>query len=198
MPNPINPDFMKNEYKGELRDEIVTVGRIDDNKNQAMLVEAFSHIACEFPDVKVFIYGEGSAKEQVEKLIQQKGLKDRVILAGHQADIKSKIQGARIFVLTSKVEGMPNAMIEAMTQGLVPISTDFKGGGVRQLIQDGENGFIVPVDNVHALAGCLRCILSNKEVEEKMRISAVQIREKLNPKVVDRQWKDYFEQFIKV
>lgn len=197
LPNSIHPDFMGAVYEGRRRDEIVTAGRIDDNKNQGMLVEAFARIADKFSDVKVVIYGEGSAKELVAKHIQQKGLEDRVILAGHQTDIKTKIQGARVYVLTSRVEGMPNAMIEAMALGLVPVSTDFGGGGVKQLIRDGENGFIIPVDDVSALAERLERILLDTALEEKLRNQAIESCQRFAPDIVNKQWKDYFEQFMR-
>ena len=196
LPNPIRPDFIGAAYEGKRRDEIVTVGRIDENKNQVMLIEAFAKIADQYPNVKVFIYGDGSGKEQVAKRIAEKGLEERVILAGHQEDVKDKIRAARVFVLTSRVEGIPNAMIEAMALGLVPVSTDFGGGGARQLIQDGENGLLVPVDNVCALAGCLQCIFSDEELEKRLREHAIESCQRFDPEVVNRQWKAYFEQFM--
>lgn len=196
LPNPIHPNFIGQAYGGNRSDEIVAVGRMDDNKNHIMLVKAFSQIAEKFSSVKVIIYGEGDAKERVAQSISDEGLEERVILAGHQTDIKEKIQHARIFALTSRVEGMPNAMIEAMALGLVPISTDFGGGGVHQLIQDGKNGFIIPVDDVSALAEKLEGVLSDSELEEKMRSQAIKMCQRFEPDTVNKQWKDYIEQFI--
>ena len=197
LPNPIRPDYIGAAYEGKRQNEIVTVGRLDENKNQVMLVKAFALIANKYPDMRVLIYGEGSAKEQITEVIAQHDLEGRVILAGHQEDVKGKIQAARIFVLTSRVEGIPNAMIEAMALGLVPVSTDFGGGGASQLIRDGENGFIVPVDNVHALAGCLECILSDEKLEKQMREQAIKSCKRFDPEIVNEQWEAYFEQFIR-
>lgn len=197
LPNAINANFIGKVYDGYRKNEIVTVGRIDDNKNQKMLVEAFSLIAAKFPSTQVIIYGDGEGKTKLEQLIQEKKLGNRVLLAGHQTDIKSKIEKARIFVLTSRVEGMPNAMIEAMALGLVPISTDFGGGGVKQLIQDGKNGYIVAVDDVKALSEKIEMVLTDEKLEESLRKNAIVVQEKLNPDIVYSQWKDYFEKFIK-
>jgi len=196
LPNPIHPDFIGETFCDERDNEIVTAGRIDDNKNQIMLVEAFACIANKFPQIKVIIYGDGSAKERVKEKIKEKNLEDQVVLAGHQTDIKTKIKRARMYVLTSRVEGMPNAMIEAMALGLVPISTDFGGGGAKELIKDGENGYLIPVDDVEALADCLERVLSNPELEQKLREGAIAIGEQFNPEVVNVQWKTYFERFI--
>lgn len=197
LPNPIRPEFMEEVFTGERRDEIVTVGRLDNNKNQSMLVEAFARIASQYPNMKVFLYGDGDRRGKIADLIRKKGLENRVLLAGQQTDVKAKIQGARIFVLTSRVEGIPNAMIEAMALGIVPVSTDFGGGGAGQLIEDGENGFIIPVDDVDALAERLKHILSNPVEEGRMRERAKEVCVRFAPEQVNKQWKRYFEQFIR-
>ena len=80
--------------------------------------------------------------------------------------------------------------------GVVPVSTDFGGGGARQLITDGVDGFIVPVDDADAMAEKLELILSNNELEERMRHNAVKIQQRLAPELVDKQWKEYFEMFL--
>ena len=197
LPNAIHPNFIAPIYEGVRNNEIITVGRIDDNKNQIMLVEAFALIADKYPSMKVIIYGDGEEKGKIRELIQQKELMDRVILAGQIADIKAKIERARIFVLTSRIEGIPNAMIEAMACGVVPISTDFGGGGVRQLIRDGENGYIIPVDDVDALAKKLELILTDKELEERLRAHAVEVQNQFAPELVNQQWEQYFKGFMK-
>lgn len=196
LPNAVRDDFMGSVYQGPRDNRIVTVGRIDDNKNQIMLIKAFSRIADKFPHMKVVIYGNGEAEKRIKQAIEEQGLSGRVILAGHVSDIKTAIERARIFVLTSRVEGMPNALIEAMALGLVPISTDFGGGGVRQLIRDGENGFIIPIDDVSALSEKMELILGNGELEMKLRNHAVEIQKQFAPELVNQQWKQYFEKFM--
>ena len=196
LPNAMNPDFIGPVYEGRRDNRIVAVGRVDDNKNHIMLVKAFEKIADKHPNVNVEIFGDGDARKKLQKEIDARGLSDRVILAGHQADIKSRIKTARVFVLTSIVEGVPNAMMEAMALGLVPISTDFGGGGAGQLITDGVDGFIVPVDDVDAMAEKMDMVLSDKELEERLRSNAIKLQERLNPEVVNKQWKEYFETFL--
>lgn len=196
LPNPIHPDFIGQVVERERVNEIVTVGRIDENKNQVMLVEAFSRIATKFPEMKVIIYGTGSGETAIADKIKEKGLQERVILAGYHADVKSKISKSRIYVLTSRVEGIPNAMIEAMALGLVPISTDFGGGGAKELIKNGENGYLIPVDDVDVLTERLERVLSNPELEEKLRENAIAISERFDPDVVNVLWKDYLNSFM--
>jgi len=196
LPNAMNPDFVGAVYEGRREDRIVAVGRVDENKNHVMLVKAFAKLADKYPEVTVEIFGDGPARETVEKQIEESKMTGRVIMAGHQTDIKSKIQKARIFVLPSKVEGVPNAMIEAMALGLVPVSTDFGGGGAHVLIKDGVDGFMVPVDDVDMMAEKIDAILSNPEMEARMRENAVKIQDRLKPERVNKQWQDYFETFL--
>lgn len=196
LPNAMHPDFIGPVYQGARENEIVAVGRIDENKNQKMLVEAFEPMADKYPEIKVMIYGDGEARERLQKFICEKGLENRIFLPGHQADIKSRIKKARIFVLTSRVEGIPNAMMEAMALGLVPVSTDFGGGGAKQLIHDGEDGFLIPIDDAAALTQKLELLLSDGALEERMRQKAVLIQDRLNPDMVNRQWREYFERFL--
>ena len=196
LPNAMNPGFIGPVYNGERENRIVAVGRVDDNKNHIMLVKAFEKLADKYPHMAVEIFGDGDARDKLQKEIDARGLTERFILAGHQTDIKAKIETARIFVLTSRVEGVPNAMMEAMARGLVPVSTDFGGGGAHQLITDGKDGFIVPVDDVDAMAKKIDLILSDRELEEYLRTNAIKIQDRLGPKVVHRQWKEYFETFM--
>ncbi len=196
LPNSMHPDFIGPVYAGKREDFVVAVGRVDENKNHSMLVEAFARIADKYPSVNVIIYGDGDGRQKVETAIREKGMEERIFLAGYQTDVKTKIEKARIFVLTSRVEGIPNAIMEAMALGLVPVSTDFGGGGAKQLIEDGKNGFIIPVDDTDALTEKLDLLLSDKKLEERLRNQAVKLQERLHPDVVNRQWREYFERFL--
>lgn len=193
LQNPLNQDFMLPEYKDKREPVIVSVGRLDTNKNPQMLIKAFSKIADKFPEEMLEFYGDGDLYDELKQLVKRLNLQNRVIFKGRQADIALKIQRAHIFVLTSRVEGMPNALIEAMFLGLVPVSTDFAGGGVHRLIENGVNGFIVPVEDDQALAECLIKILGNSDLEKKLRNNTYRIRQEVNPVSVNKMWRQYFE-----
>lgn len=191
LPNPLNPLFLHKKYTGAREDKIVAVGRLDENKNQAMLIHAFSKITSEFPNMKLVIYGEGSSREQLEQLVAEKGLEDKVSLPGNITDVAAHIANARIFALTSNTEGMPNSIMEAMALGLPVVSTDCPCGGPATLIQDGENGLLVPVGDAYALSDAFRKILSDDALADKLGENAYKITETLNPDVVNNEWKKY-------
>jgi len=197
LENPLNPAFIKPAFTGERRNEIVSVGILDENKNQAMLVKAFHGIAGEFPTMQLMLYGEGEKREELENLARELGIEERVHLPGQCDKVQDTIDKARIFVLTSDTEGSPNAVIEAMSLGLAVISTDCPCGGPAQLIQNRENGMLVPVRDEKALEGALREILGNPELEEKLRKNALQIQKTLEPEKILRKWQQYLEQWIR-
>lgn len=191
LQNSINPQFVRPSYSGERRKEIVSVGRIDSNKNQEMLVEAFADVAKEFPDWTINFYGDGEKRVDLEKRVIELKLENQVLFKGVQENIAEKIEGASIFVLTSKQEGMPNALIEAMVLGIAPISTDCPCGGPRDLIVSGENGILIPVNDVEALRGALKSLMQDAEFLCEMSEKAVLLREKLLPEKINQQWEKY-------
>ena len=107
---------------------------------------------------------------------------------GHCNDMPQQLYQSRIFVLTSDYEGMPNALLESMALGLACISTDCPCGGPRTVIQDGENGLLIPLRDTKALETALRRILSDPEFEKKLGENAHKIGETLAPDRVNEAW----------
>jgi glycosyltransferase involved in cell wall biosynthesis len=194
LANPLNDSFFIPLDEGVRRKDIVWVGRIDENKNPYMLVEAFRGLAEEFPDWNVHFYGDGESFSKLQELCKQYGLAHRMILEGRVEQVQEAICGASIYVLTSRVEGMPNALMEAMALGLAVVATDCPCGGPAELISQGKNGLLVPVGESKALEEALRGLMSDEEYRERLGREAFTIREKLHPDKVNRQWLDYIEQ----
>lgn len=191
LPNPLNPLFLRERYSGEKENVIAAAGRLDENKNHAMLIRAFSLIEKEFPEMKLVIYGEGESREKLLKLIGEKQLQEKVSLPGSVSDVAAHIKNVRIFTLTSNTEGMPNSVIEAMCLGLPVIATDCPCGGTAELIEDGKNGILVPVGDEKALAEAMKKILLNPELEKRLGEEAFLIQDKMEPAKVCRLWEEY-------
>lgn len=156
--------------------KIVNVGRLHPQKNQRLLINAFSRIANQFPEYTLEIYGDGELKEDLQEQINQLGLNNRIYLRGTTKNILEKVYTASLFVLTSDYEGMPNALMEAMAVGVPCISTDCKPGGARSLIKEGINGWIVPIHDVEALTEQMRESLDNLCNDEKIAQNAIKMR----------------------
>lgn len=188
IPNAINPEFIRPPYVGEKRKVIAGVGRLCNQKNFPLLIEAFSMIADEFPEYRLVIYGEGNKRSELEKMIEELGIKDRVVLSGYISNVADEMERNALFVLSSDFEGMPNALMEAMALGIPCISTDCPCGGPRFLIQDRVNGILVPVNDIIKLADAIKELLRDKVLSDKMGEKALEIRDRLSPEKIYLQW----------
>lgn len=197
LPNSINPNFLKAEKVTEKEKEIITVGRIDKNKNQRMLIEVFSEIASAYPDWCVRLYGDGEEMPSLKKMVKEKELEKQIFFMGQVWDVAEKVGRASIFVLPSKCEGMPNALIEAMTLGTAVISTDCPCGGPADLIQNGKNGILIAVDDKDALKKALLELMNDEKYRQELAQSATRIIEKLHPDIVNKQWEEYLGSILR-
>lgn len=192
MKNSLTKQFINREISTNRVKEIAMVGRFDAYKNQRMLLEVFSELRSEYPEWSLHFYGDGEFEEE----LKNKYACDQIIFHGHTSDIIECIKDTAIFAFPPKAEGMPNALIESMALGLACISTDCPCGGPADLIDDGVNGILVPVDNPKEFGEKLRLLMDDEALRERLGSNAVKIVEKLNPDNVNAEWKQYIEQFI--
>lgn len=195
-----NPITIPSEYQGGLgkrEKRIVNIGRLHPQKNQKLLVEAFSLIAEKYPDYTLEIFGDGILQGVLEEQIQNCGLKGRVLIKNPRKDIFGAIKDASLFVITSDYEGMPNALMEAMALGLPCISTDCRPGGARALIEDGINGFVVPRGDAKSLAEKMSYLLSNNDISQTIGLKAMKILDDHTPEEIFKKWEFFIEKITK-
>lgn len=197
LENPLNPEFIEEYYDGERKPEIVSVGRIDSNKNQKLIIDAFYQIADEFPEVKLILYGDGEDREKLLQYVQESPYSGRIYLPGAISDVKERIKKAKVFVLSSNTEGMPNALMEAMALGIPCVSTDCPCGGPKMLMEGKENGILVPVGNSEKMAEAMGTILQDDVLWDKYSKNAYQVTKSLNPETVNRKWEEYLYSVMK-
>jgi glycosyltransferase involved in cell wall biosynthesis len=178
-----------------LQHVIIAVGRLETQKGFDLLVEAFSRIAPACPEWGVVICGEGSQRAALEEMIRQHGLSDRVALPGAIQDIAAVLASAELFVLSSRFEGFPNALLEAMSLGLSAISFDCPSGPA-DIIQHGVNGLLVPPEEVEALAAALRQLIDSSAERQRLGSNARQVRERFSLDKITDQWMNLIEQVI--
>lgn len=191
IPNAINENFIGKTYAGERRKAIVNVGRLKSQKNTPLLISAFARISKEFPDYVLEIYGAGEKEDEIRRFIQASGLETKVKLMGYVVNVRERIIDAELFVLSSDYEGMPNALMEAMALGLPCISTDCPCGGPHFLIQDGQNGILVPVGNAEKMANAMRDLLNNQEKRKRISENAIEIQHRLAPEKIYGKWEKF-------
>ncbi len=155
-----NPISIKKEISEVSEKKLVSVGRLRPEKNHEMLINSFSKVILEYPDYKLYIYGEGSLRENLIKQITELGLLNSVFLPGNVNDIHSKISDAEIFILPSNHEGLSNALLEAMMMGLPCITTNYQGAS--EVIQNNVNGILVDIGSEEQLTNSIIVLLKNK------------------------------------
>jgi len=191
-----NPLFIKDypERSPEKKEKcVVTAGRLAEQKNHKLLLQAFSTIKPLFPEYRLLIYGDGPLKSALLEYSESLGISDVVDFPGNVEDLHSRIVNASCFVLSSDYEGMPNALIEAMALGIPCISTDCPCGGPKCLIENWKNGVLVPVGDSINLADAMIKVLSDAKLQEELSSNAYEIRRTLDAERIGKQWKDYLE-----
>lgn len=196
LPNSINPDFIRDMFKGDRDKTIVTVGRIDENKNHKLIIDAFNKIRNEYPDYELHIYGDGPDRDKLFRYAGAKGLNDKVIFEGSVTDVADKIQASSMFVLASDMEGMPNALIEAMSLGIPCITTDCMYD-TSELVKDNINGIVIPKGDMDAMAEAMKKLIDDHEYAARLGNSASRIKEEVAPDVINRKWEDYFQSIMR-
>ena len=166
--------------------DIVAVGRLTAQKNHALLIRAYAALGP--VDDRLIIYGEGEKRAELEALARELGLEGRVLLPGLSTDVPQAIGGAKLFVLPSDYEGMPNALLEAMALGLACISTDCPCGGPAELIENEKNGLLVPVGDEAALTAAMARLLGDDEMRAALGRAARERADAFRPEAVFKQW----------
>lgn len=188
--NPINP-HLPERHEGEREKRIVNVGRLVKQKNQKLFIDAFYEFYLTHPEYTAQIYGDGPLEKELKEYISEKNMDNSIKLCGFSKTILSDIQKAAMFVMTSDYEGMSNALIEAVGMGVPSISTDHPIGGARMTINDGENGFLVPVGDARSITEKMSVIADNQAFAEQISENGVKLREKLSVDEIATQWLNY-------
>lgn len=190
IPNPITQDQIGKKTT-QKKHEIIAVGRLIPQKNFRMLISAFVQIGEEIPDYTLTIYGEGPLRKELEQQIRDAGYEERIKMPGIEKDAIKKHNDASIFILSSDFEGYPNVLAEAMANGLVCIATDVASGTVREMITNGLNGYIVPVNNEESMSKEILKVIRSSDLMCRVSKEATKITEQISIESVLKQWKDY-------
>ena len=170
---------------------IVTVGRLDTYKNVQLLVHAFAKTNQK--DWSLWIIGRDAGEQKkIEQAAQDLGISAQIHFLGNQTDVFSFLSKASIFAMTSRVEGYPNALLEAMAMGLAVVSTDCDFGPA-EIIEDGKNGFIVPSNDVTVFAEKLLLLIQNEPLRQQLGQNARSIEKSHSLLEVMKTWDTLIE-----
>ncbi len=197
--NPVHDKYISTTIPEKRSKTVVHSGRIVDFKNQDMLIRAFVKVHEKHPEYDLKLYGGDSFDgtwQILENTIKECNAKEYVRLMGNSLALEKDLIDGALFAFSSELEGLPNALLEAMVMGLPVVATDCPCGGPRTIIQDGVNGLLVPIKNPEALEGAMNRLIENSEFAESLGREAKKIAEKVNGTAIIEQWRKYIEKVI--
>lgn len=188
LPNPISSSHQKhklNSSKQEKYNIVLSVGRLSNQKGHDIAIKAFTKIN---PDNwELHIVGEGPKRNEYEKLIGNLKMTSKIKLIGRDNNISNYYIKSKIFVFTSRFEGFPNALTEAMYFGLPCISTNCPTGP-SELIENGENGFLIDIDDSESLSKKLEKLIRDEKLRRILGSKAEKSVAYLNEEQVVSKW----------
>lgn len=188
---PNSSTFQTNKTSTLNAKKVISVGRLATPKNYASLIRAFKNVADKHPDWILEIYGDGPQEVELKSLITQLNLKKHVFLKGFSSNVKEVMTNASIFAMSSIFEGFPLVLIEAMTCGL-PIVSYACPCGPKDIITEGEDGFLVKVNDEFELANKLNLIIEDKSLMKSMSHAAIEKVQHYTIKNIISYWMDLF------
>ena len=189
IPNPVRvPDSRPRRFAAD-PPLLIAVGRLTEQKGFDSLIEAFARVVSKHPDWRLVIYGEGSDRTQLEVLRDALSLRDRVSLPGLTKNVETAFAEASLFVLPSRFEGYPNALLEALAAGLPVIATSAPGGAC-EILENGKYGLLVAPGDATALASALEKMMSDPALRAGYGAQAPKAVAELNVDTIGRRWLD--------
>jgi glycosyltransferase involved in cell wall biosynthesis len=166
---------------------IVAMGRLVPQKGFDLLIQAFAQIAAEHPNWRLHILGNGPQQSELEQLARAGDVTERVSFGGWVAETANFLRQSDLFVLSSRYEGFPNALLEAMACGLPAVSFDCDSGPA-EIIRDGIDGLLVDAENVDALAEAMERLMSDEELRRRLATRAPEVIERFSVDEFFRRW----------
>ena len=197
IPNPVSPPEKCSrthchagslpEWHADRRSKVFAIGRLTRQKGFDVLLQAFAQCQPQNLDWSLIILGEGEERQRLEALAVELGIESAVRLPGYVPDATRVLRDADLFVLASRYEGFPNALLEAMACGVPVISTDCPSGP-REIVRHGIDGLLIPPDDVDALAIAMRQLMEAPDDRKRLASRAGEILERFSLISVMRSW----------
>ncbi|WP_127552194.1 glycosyltransferase family 4 protein [Actinoplanes sp. OR16] len=170
---------------------VAAAGRLNRQKGFDLLIEAFARVHVAHPDWELHIFGAGKWREKLTAMIGERGLGGVVRLRGLSRDLDGEFATASIFALSSRKEGLPMVLLEAMSAGLPAVAFDCPTGPA-DVVEDGVNGLLIPAEDVDGMAAGLVRLIENGSERARMGLAAQATGARYEMPAVVAQWEELF------
>lgn len=195
IPNPVVPPVFSDENIAPIhRPTIMAVGRLSDEKGYDLLIKAFKIVARNHDEWRLTFVGDGPRRDSLEELARKLDVESKVLFVGRVGNVYDYLRQADIFVQSSRYEGFPNALCEALATGVPAIATDCSG--VPTILEGGKSGLIVPIGDHHQLSEALKLLINDRELRSRLAARGVRIVERFGIDIVGQQWNDVILQAV--
>lgn len=172
---------------------LLAVGRLAEQKGFDLLIPAFARIAADFPAWRLVILGDGPDRGALEARIAACGLSDRVLLPGRAGNVGEWYAAADLYVMSSRFEGFPNTLVEAMAYGLPAVSFDCDTGP-RDIIRHGTDGLLVPTGDAAGLVAALAELMRDDARRRQFGAGAQEVRGRFSMERIAGAWESLFQE----
>jgi glycosyltransferase involved in cell wall biosynthesis len=170
---------------------VLAAGRFVYQKGYDMLIEAFAKVHVTHPDWRLRICGRGELKAQLEQAVSDHGLEDVVELPGPSENLPEEMEQASIYALSSRFEGFPLVLLEAMGKGMGVVAFDCPTGP-RDIVSDRENGILVPPKDPDAFATGLLALIEDEELRRRCGAAAAVTARRFTIEAIGPRWEALF------
>jgi glycosyltransferase involved in cell wall biosynthesis len=191
IPNAVHK--VEQERSRQVDPVVIAAGRLVPQKGFDLLIKAFAQVVPEHPEWRLRIFGTGPRKGQLAGLVEQLGLGGHVALPGRTDRLERELTDASVYALSSRFEGLPMVMIEAMTHALPVVAFDCPTGP-KDVLTDGVDGLLVPPRDVDALAAALNRVIADRDLRLRMGRAALRTSQAYGPEQVMPLWEDLFSE----
>lgn len=166
---------------------ILAIGRLAAQKGFDLLIDAFSRVAANWPHWRLRILGEGPERSALEAAITARQLGERIELVGWVDDPHAELSRASVFVLSSRYEGFPVSLLEAMASGVPVVSFDCQSGPA-EIIRDGVDGLLVPTGDIEALTAAIEVLLGDPTLRAELGHRAREVNQRFSLQSCFARW----------
>jgi glycosyltransferase involved in cell wall biosynthesis len=174
---------------------VLAAGRLNPQKGFDLLVEAYARVADVHPDWRLRICGKGEQHEELGRLVQARGLESAIALPGPR-DLSQEMARSAILVLSSRWEGFPLVLLEAMSYGMAVVAFDCPTGPA-ELIDDHENGLLVPAGDVGGLGNAILELVEDEELRRRCAAGAVETARSYTMEAIGPRWEGFLAELAR-